>query len=98
MTLVDMADSGLLILPPHRLLRLRHPSLVEDLRCGLEKFFNIRFITYDPHIWHEVDKMFARDEANLAIYGLNDNLLYLLGVKRLCCYREINAAFPFGNI
>ena len=81
MTLVDMADSGLLILPPHRLLRLRHPSLVEDLRCGLEKFFNIRFITYDPHIWDEVDKMFARDEANLAIYGLNDNLLYLLGVK-----------------
>lgn len=42
MTLVDMSDPGLIILPPHRLVRGLPPPVLDGLRARLETLFEVR--------------------------------------------------------
>lgn len=91
MTLVDMADPGLIVLPPHRLLRSLSPLLIEQLSRGIETFFEARLVNYNSDTWSEIDQAFARNKADLALFGLSDNNIELLRVKD---YASIDKLMP----
>lgn len=80
-TLVDMADPGLIVLPPHRLVRSLPAFLIEQLERGVETFFDITSTYYRSGGWSEVEQAFSRSEADLALFGPYDNRLRLLKVK-----------------
>ncbi|MBI2852247.1 MAG: DUF1015 domain-containing protein [Chloroflexi bacterium] len=83
MTLVDFADPGLLILPPHRLVRgIAHPAL-DELMPKLKIFFDIEKLPLgSPDIWQKVDTWLASvGGVNLALYGPNPGALFLLTLR-----------------
>jgi uncharacterized protein (DUF1015 family) len=84
MSLVDFADPGLVILPPHRLVRGISRSLLGSLKSQLQVFFDIEELSLDsPDIWRKVDSRLTgmvpgMKQVRLAIFGLDaDNLLIL---------------------
>ena len=70
MTLVDFADPGLVILPPHRLVRGVSPAGLSQLTAGLKAFFEIKELSLDaPGLWQQVDD-FLLEAAGRARLGL----------------------------
>ena len=54
MSLVDFADPGLVILPPHRLVRGVSRSLLSNLKSQLQTFFDIEEFSIDsPDVWRK---------------------------------------------
>jgi uncharacterized protein (DUF1015 family) len=83
MTLIDFNDSGLLILPPHRLLRGLTSSKLNALGEKLDTFFSIERLPLDqPGVWRKVDAAMA-DESNisLVLFGLDRANIMLLTLK-----------------
>lgn len=81
MSLVHFADPGLLILPPHRLVRGLSSAAIGRLKEGLSLFFSIEKLPLNPHVWQQVDHFLAGDEADetrLAIFGCAEDSLLLL--------------------
>jgi uncharacterized protein (DUF1015 family) len=80
MTLVDFVDPGLLILPPHRLVRGIPKSTLGELRAKLEVFFAIEeWPLKTPGVWARLDKLpTEKNEKRLALFGLDSEQLYLL--------------------
>lgn len=83
MTLVDYADPGLIILPPHRLLRGLPPSEIAGLAGKLESFFDVVELPLDmPAVWRQVDDLLAgADRVRLALFGLSGQRLQVLTLK-----------------
>ena len=80
MTLVDLADPGLVILAPHRLVRGVPKPLVDGLVAKLGAFFEIdRLPLSTPGIWQRVDELtIDTDETQLVCFGPErDNILLL---------------------
>jgi len=60
MTLVDLADPGLVILPPHRLVRGMSKATLEGLAAKLRSFFDVEeWLTSTPGVWPRVDDLLA---------------------------------------
>ncbi len=60
MTLVDFADPGLIILPPHRLVRGLSKSILSGLMANLESLFEIEELPLNrPGIWQQVDDLLS---------------------------------------
>ncbi len=76
MTLVDFADPGLLILPPHRLLKGISKPALNQLRTRLETFFEIEELPLNfPDGLKQIDNILTRepksgDEVRLVLFGL----------------------------
>jgi len=85
MTLVDFDDPGLIILPPHRLLRGLPPSKIGSLMNKLQSFFNIKELTLNtPNVWQGVDDFLAEAaQARLVLFGLNGQRLLMLTLRDL---------------
>lgn len=83
MSLVDFDDPGMVILPPHRLIRGLPSSSMVGLEEKLETFFNIEEMPLNlPGIWKRVDNLLADDsEIRLFLYGIKDDSLLLLTLK-----------------
>jgi uncharacterized protein (DUF1015 family) len=83
MTLVDLADSGLVILAPHRLIRGIPRPLVDGLLAKLEAFFEIyRLPLSTPGIWQQIDELFAdNDETRLVCFGPERNNILVLRIR-----------------
>lgn len=83
MTLIDFADPGLVILPPHRLLRGLSPSSVAELGRKLISFFDVQSLALDlPDVWERVDGWLAEpDEIRLVLFGLTTDELLLLTLR-----------------
>ena len=83
MTLVDYADPGLIILPPHRLLRGLPPSEIAGLAGKLDSFFDVVELPLDmPGVWRQVDDLLAgADRVRLALFGLSGQRLQVLTLK-----------------
>ncbi len=80
MALVDFSDPGLIILPPHRLVRgISKPTLTE-LMAKLKVFFEIEELPLGmPDIWKHVDDLLREpDEVRLILFGLAAEHLLLL--------------------
>ncbi|MFH1382882.1 MAG: DUF1015 domain-containing protein [Chloroflexota bacterium] len=79
MTLVDFADPGLLILPPHRLVRGIAKSTLDELMPKLELLFEIdRLPLGMPDVWSQTDNLIKTDETKLVLFGLNKTDLLVL--------------------
>jgi hypothetical protein len=83
MTLVDFSDSGLIILPPHRLLRGISKPILNGLTTRLRAFFEIEELPLDmPNVWQQVDDLsMETNEIRLFIFGLAAEHLLVLRLR-----------------
>jgi uncharacterized protein (DUF1015 family) len=83
MTLVNLADPGLVILAPHRLVRGIPKSLVDGLMTKLEAFFEIdRLPISTPDIWQQVDELLLdTNETPLVCFGPERNNILVLRMR-----------------
>ena len=80
MTLVAFDDPGMLILPPHRLLRGLSQSKIEKLKSELPAFFEVEKMPFKgAETWRKLDEwQLAEDKQRLVLFGLDgDNFLLL---------------------
>jgi len=80
MTLVDFADPGLVILPPHRLVRGLSKSTLAELMAKLGVFFRIEEIPLTaPDVWKRVDDFLTEtEEVRLILFGPERESLFTL--------------------
>lgn len=83
MTLVDFDDPGLVILPPHRLLRGLSPSKLAGLGDKIRTFFDIVPLSLGlPDVWQRVDELLADEsQIRLVLFGLNSQQLLILTLR-----------------
>ena len=79
MTLVDFSDPGLIVLPPHRLVRDISKPTLNGLMAGLKSFFEIEELPLSaPGDWQQVDDLLMEtNEIRLFLFGLAEHLLAL---------------------
>jgi uncharacterized protein (DUF1015 family) len=80
MTLVAFDDPGLLILPPHRLLRGLSQSKLDGLKSEIPAFFEVEKLPLKgANTWHTLDEwQVAENKQRLVVFGLDgDNFLLL---------------------
>ncbi|MBN1863112.1 MAG: DUF1015 domain-containing protein, partial [Dehalococcoidales bacterium] len=82
MSLVALADPGLLILSPHRLVRGLSPAVLNELRAKLESFFEIEELPLGaPDVWQRVDTLIDSPETGaprFILAGLSPEQLLVL--------------------
>ena len=82
MSLTEMADPGLLILPTHRLIRGISPEKLDSLHDLLDEYFNVEtFNLAQTDGWLKVEPLMAEDSSRFFIYGLHGDDLLGLTVK-----------------
>ncbi len=88
MTLVDFSDPGLIILPPHRLVRGISRAVFNGLMAQLEVFFEIEELPMSmPGIWQRVDDLLAGggrgdvNQARLVVFGLVAERILVLRLR-----------------
>ena len=83
MALVDIKDPGLIILPPHRLIRGIHKPVLDELMTKLEVFFDIEKLPIDIHsVWKQVnDALTVENEVRLVLFGPATDLLFVLKLR-----------------
>jgi len=84
MTLVDFSDPGLLILPPHRLIRGISKSTLDEMMAGLKSFFEIEKLSLSrPDIWQQVDDLLSggANQVSLVLFGLAPERLFVLKLR-----------------
>jgi uncharacterized protein (DUF1015 family) len=96
-SLVDFADPGLIILPPHRLLRGISRPLLRNLKSQLTSFFDIEELPIScPDIWQQVDAKLSgmkpdMSRVSLAIFGLENDRLLILTLREV---KAVNQMMP----
>jgi hypothetical protein len=85
MALVDFADPGVLILPPHRLVGGVPGAALGQLATKLRSLFDVEELALDaPDVWGEVDRRLAaggEDEVRFALFGLIEDRLLILKLR-----------------
>ena len=83
MTLVDFSDPGLIILPPHRLVRGISKSTLAELMAKLEVFFKIEELPLSmPDVWKRVDDLLTEaNEIRLLLFGLTTECFFVLSLR-----------------
>lgn len=83
MTLVDFADPGLVILPPHRLVRGLTKSALNGLRESLSAFFDVSELRLDaPDIWKQADSIAADSgRVRTVLFGPAPDRLIVLTLR-----------------
>jgi len=88
MTLVAFSDPGLVILPPHRLIRGLSKSVLSGLMAKLESFFEIEELPLRmPGVWQRVDGLLAdtkveeSNQVRLVVFGLTVECLIVLKLR-----------------
>lgn len=92
MTLVDFADPGLVILPPHRLVRGMSESTIIGLLTKLKRFFEIEELPLSlPGVWQRVDALLTGEtgQGRLILFGLVKEHLLLLKWRDIAATRQI---------
>ena len=94
MTLVDFSDPGLIIVPPHRLIRGISKSNLNGLMAKLGAFFEIEELPLAmPGIWQRVDDLLAETgEIRLVLFGLVPECLFML---RLSDFAAVSQMMPY---
>jgi len=83
MALVDFADPGVLILPPHRLVGGIPRAALSQLPARLASLFDIEELPLDtPDVWGRVDRLLAAgEEVRLALFGLAEDRFLILKLR-----------------
>jgi len=83
--LVDFSDPGLIILPPHRLVRGISKPTLDELMAKLKSFFEIEELPLSmPGVWQKVDDLLTGSETNLVrliLFGLDAERLFVLKLR-----------------
>ncbi len=97
MTLVDLYDPGLLILPPHRLVRGLSRATVSRLPASLRSFFEMEELPLKmPGIWQRVDDLLGSEETGevrLVVFGTTEGSLLLLRLRDPAAASELMPYF-----
>ncbi len=100
MTLVDFSDPGLIILPPHRLVRGISKSTLDGLLAGLRSFFEIEELPLGmPDVWPKVDDLLTSmkpgetNQARLVLFGLVAERLFVLRLPDLAAVSQMMPYF-----
>jgi len=82
-TLMDFADPGLIILPPHRLVRGMSKAKLKALLDKLETLFTVEAVPLSmPDVWQHVDDSINRgDSIRVALFGLAADSILILKLK-----------------
>lgn len=87
MSLVDFTDPGLVILPPHRLVRGISRPMLAGLKSQLLTFFDIEELSINsPDVWQKVDSLLTgmkpdMKQVRLAVFGLDADKLIILSLR-----------------
>jgi len=84
MTLVDFSDPGLMILPPHRLIRGVPRAALDGLLAKLKSFFEVEELPLNmPGIWQQVDDLLTGESNQpcLVVLGLAAEHLHILRLR-----------------
>ena len=85
MALVDFADPGVLILPPHRLVGGIPRAALSQLPAQLRSLFDIEELPLDaPDVWGRVDRLLAAgggDDVSFALFGLDEGRFTILKLR-----------------
>jgi len=83
--LVDFSAPGLIILPPHRLVRGISKPTLDELMAKLKSFFEIEELPLSmPGVWQKVDDLLTGSETNLVrliLFGLDAERLFVLKLR-----------------
>ena len=94
--LVDFSDAGLIILPPHRLVRGISKSTLDELMAKLKSFFEIEELPLSmPGVWQKVDDLLTGSEANLVklvLFGLAAERLFVLKLRE---FTDVSRMIPY---
>jgi uncharacterized protein (DUF1015 family) len=96
MTLVDIADPGLVILPAHRLVRGMSVPALDGLQSGLKTFFKIENVPLDANdIDAQVKRLLEgnKNAGRLLLYGLKEDRLLVLSPADFNAIRPMFPAF-----
>jgi len=96
MELVDFSDPGLIILPPHRLVRGISGPAMSELRTKLELFFEISEFPLDMSDIRQQFDAFLADEpeqVRLALFGLAEGRLLVLRLRDLAAASQMMPYF-----
>ena len=97
MMLVDFSDPGLIILPPHRLVRGISKQTLIGLMAKLKPFFEIEELPLGASgAWQQVEAFLNQGEANqdrLALFGLAPERLLLLQLHDFTAARQMMPYF-----
>lgn len=95
MTLVDFSDPGLLVLPPHRLVRGIPKSALNRLTAGLKLLFEIEELPLSmPDVWQRIDYLLTeeRKTVRLVLFGLAGERFSVL---RLRDFDAVSRMMPY---
>ena len=83
MTLVDFTDPGLVVLPPHRLVRGISKSILNELIPKLRVFFEIEELSLETaDAWERADELLTdANQVRLVLFGLDANRLLVLTLR-----------------
>lgn len=94
MTLVDIADPGLVILPAHRLVRGMAQSALDDLAGRLDTFFVVKdYPLNKKNIAAQINSLLAGDEIKIILCGLKPDKLLVLTIRDSEAIRPMFPAF-----
>ncbi len=85
MALVAFEDPGLVILPPHRLVRGLPRITLESLLPKLREFFEITELALESSdVWRQVDELMVQPgNTKLAVFGLDAGKIFVLKLNDL---------------
>jgi len=91
MTLVDFSDPGLLILPPHRLVRGIAKHILAELMAKLKVFFEVKELSLNiTDVWEQVDNMLEEtNQVGLVLFGLATDRLFMLRLRDLAIVSQM---------
>jgi len=84
MTLIDFADPGLIVLPPHRLVRGLSKTALEGLADKLSTFFDVEeWQTSQPEVWQRVDDILLGEDGQkrLVLFGPEPGRLLVMKLR-----------------
>ncbi|MFC2035493.1 DUF1015 domain-containing protein [Chloroflexota bacterium] len=83
MTLVEFYDPGLIVLPPHRLVRGISKPTLNQLMPKLKVFFELEELPLSMHdVWKQVDELLTQtNEIKLILFGLVAGCLSVLKLR-----------------
>jgi uncharacterized protein (DUF1015 family) len=92
MSLIDIADPGLVILPAHRLVRGMSSSAIDGLMAGLKTFFVVEELALNKsNTLSQINGLLSedKDEVKLILYGLKKERLLLLTLRDFSIVRPM---------
>ncbi|MBI4187212.1 MAG: DUF1015 domain-containing protein [Chloroflexi bacterium] len=100
MTLVDFSDPGLVILPPHRLVRGISKSTLSGLMGRLKSFFEMEELPLDkPDVWREFDDLLTgvrpgdTGQVRLGLFGPAAERVFVLRLLDFASARQLMPQF-----